>query len=150
MLAANLIIDKQLRVRKAGAFSQSIKVQGLRLQLTEQAFESTSSQQGTITLELPGLPEGVNVTRACETFFVNEGTTLLERNEVRVWSFPIRFASYEPFLSAKFYSPLVLLNILCTIGICRPGFRESFLIRRVFGTFKLGPCTGETWRSGRL
>lgn len=54
------------------------------VQLSEQALASTSSRLGTITLELPGLPEGVTVTRASESFFVDEGNTLLERNEVRV------------------------------------------------------------------
>lgn len=54
------------------------------LQLTEQAWESTSGRTGTVTIALPGLPDGVTVTRGTDTFFVDEGNTLLERNEVRV------------------------------------------------------------------
>lgn len=53
------------------------------LQISEQAIDSTSSAQGTITISLPGLPDGVNVTKSQDTFFVNDGRTLLERNEVR-------------------------------------------------------------------
>lgn len=53
-------------------------------QISEQALDSTSSTEGIITISLPGLPDGVNVTRSRDTFFVNDGNTLVERNEVRV------------------------------------------------------------------
>lgn len=54
------------------------------VQISEQALDSTSSQTGTITIGLPGLPDGVNVTRNHDNFYVNDGNTLLERDEVRV------------------------------------------------------------------
>ena len=53
-------------------------------QISEQSIDSTSSSEGTITISLPGLPDGVNVTRSRDTFFVNDGRTFLERNETRV------------------------------------------------------------------
>lgn len=74
----------------------------LCLQISEQALESSSSAEGTITISLPGLPDGVNVTRSRDTFLVNDGQTLLERNEVRVSLYFTLQVSYESLHETEF------------------------------------------------
>ena len=82
-------------------------------QISEQALDSTSSQTGTITISLPGLPDGVNVTRNRDNFYVNDGHTLLERNEVRVSAFPC--------LCFHLVTELPCLPYLCTLDSLESG-----------------------------
>lgn len=102
------------------------------VQITEQALDSTSSQQGTITIGLPGLPDGVNVTKSVEHFFVDDGRILLERNEVRVRSSPpfclqILRSSSRPFSTRAvsymhcLYTALHLSSSLCSSPHCELG-----------------------------
>ena len=63
---------------------QACKPVGNEEEEGEQAYGSNAAL-GTILVTLPGLPNGVKVTRNNDSFLIHAGTTINERDELMVW-----------------------------------------------------------------